>query len=125
MTFFVWQDGVELGDVELPPWAAGSPDEFVRVHREVSISQLYLVFLTYNVYMDDATGVLCKCGFDPNPYGIALQKGYSNSHLIRSNPAGPSPACPGLPPLAMSLTGHTVRRSPEVLRTFVVSMSMR
>jgi hypothetical protein len=34
------QDGVELGDVELPPWAAGSPDEFVRVHREVSISQL-------------------------------------------------------------------------------------
>lgn len=28
------QDGVELGDVELPPWAGGSPDAFVRLQRE-------------------------------------------------------------------------------------------
>ncbi len=28
------QDGRPLGDVELPPWAAGSPDEFVRLQRE-------------------------------------------------------------------------------------------
>ncbi|GAB4815481.1 hypothetical protein N2152v2_002527 [Parachlorella kessleri] len=28
------QDGVRLGDVVLPPWANGSPDEFVRVMRE-------------------------------------------------------------------------------------------
>ena len=26
------QDGTPLGDVELPPWARGSPEEFVRVH---------------------------------------------------------------------------------------------
>ena len=28
------QDGSALGDVELPPWAKGSPDEFVRLQRE-------------------------------------------------------------------------------------------
>jgi Beige/BEACH domain len=28
------QDGAELGDVELPPWARGSPDAFVRLQRE-------------------------------------------------------------------------------------------
>lgn len=28
------QDGTALGDVELPPWAKGSPDEFVRLQRE-------------------------------------------------------------------------------------------
>lgn len=27
------QDGVPLDDVQLPPWAMGSPDEFIRVHR--------------------------------------------------------------------------------------------
>ena len=28
------QDGVDVGDVVLPPWAGGSPDECVRLHRE-------------------------------------------------------------------------------------------
>ena len=28
------QDGRELNDVSLPPWANGSPDEFVRIQRE-------------------------------------------------------------------------------------------
>jgi hypothetical protein len=28
------QDGHELGDVELPPWANGCAHEFVRLHRE-------------------------------------------------------------------------------------------
>ncbi|EIE23680.1 beach-domain-containing protein [Coccomyxa subellipsoidea C-169] len=28
------QDGRDLDDVELPPWARGSPDEFVRLQRE-------------------------------------------------------------------------------------------
>lgn len=28
------QDGTALSDVELPPWAKGSPDEFVRLQRE-------------------------------------------------------------------------------------------
>lgn len=28
------QDGNALGDVKLPPWANGSPDEFVRMQRE-------------------------------------------------------------------------------------------
>ncbi|KAK9905588.1 hypothetical protein WJX75_002584 [Coccomyxa subellipsoidea] len=28
------QDGRDLDDVELPPWAKGSPDEFVRLQRE-------------------------------------------------------------------------------------------
>ena len=28
------QTGVALGDVVLPPWAHGSPDEFVRLQRE-------------------------------------------------------------------------------------------
>lgn len=33
-THFLHQDGVALGDVELPPWAHGSPDAFVRLQRE-------------------------------------------------------------------------------------------
>ncbi|XP_041645058.1 WD repeat- and FYVE domain-containing protein 4 isoform X2 [Cheilinus undulatus] len=28
------EDGTTLGDVELPPWAKGDPQEFIRVHRE-------------------------------------------------------------------------------------------
>jgi hypothetical protein len=31
--FGVKQSGVPLGDVVLPPWAKGSADEFVRLHR--------------------------------------------------------------------------------------------
>lgn len=30
------EDGTALGDVELPPWAKGDPQEFIRVQREVS-----------------------------------------------------------------------------------------
>lgn len=29
-------DGTTLGDVELPPWAKGDPQEFIRIQREVS-----------------------------------------------------------------------------------------
>ena len=29
------QSGQKLGDVVLPPWAKGSPVEFIRLHREV------------------------------------------------------------------------------------------
>ena len=29
------QSGEALGDVVLPPWAKGSPNEFIRLHREV------------------------------------------------------------------------------------------
>ncbi|XP_017268395.1 WD repeat- and FYVE domain-containing protein 4 isoform X2 [Kryptolebias marmoratus] len=29
------EDGTALGDVELPPWAKGDPQEFIRIHREV------------------------------------------------------------------------------------------
>lgn len=32
------QDGTFLDDVVLPPWAKGDPQEFIRVHREVSFS---------------------------------------------------------------------------------------
>ncbi|KAM9364693.1 WD repeat- and FYVE domain-containing protein 4 isoform 2-T2 [Pholidichthys leucotaenia] len=28
------EDGTSLGDVELPPWAKGDPQEFIRIHRE-------------------------------------------------------------------------------------------
>ncbi|XP_078016803.1 WD repeat- and FYVE domain-containing protein 4 isoform X2 [Epinephelus lanceolatus] len=28
------EDGTALGDVELPPWAKGDPQEFIRIHRE-------------------------------------------------------------------------------------------
>ena len=34
----VKQSGVALGDVILPPWAKGDPREFVRAHREVSLT---------------------------------------------------------------------------------------
>ncbi len=34
MTVALLQDGTALGNVELPPWAQGSPDEFVRLQRE-------------------------------------------------------------------------------------------
>ncbi|KAH9101297.1 hypothetical protein LEN26_015757 [Aphanomyces euteiches] len=27
------QDGQKVGDVELPPWANGDPDQFIRIHR--------------------------------------------------------------------------------------------
>lgn len=30
------EDGTPLGDVELPPWAKGDPQELIRIHREVS-----------------------------------------------------------------------------------------
>lgn len=30
------EDNTALGDVELPPWAKGDPQEFIRIHREVS-----------------------------------------------------------------------------------------
>lgn len=30
------EDGTALGDVVLPPWAKGDPQEFIRIHREVS-----------------------------------------------------------------------------------------
>eukprot|EP00951_Prasinocladus_malaysianus_P022641 scaffold190350_cov25-Prasinocladus_malaysianus.AAC.1 len=33
------QDGTVLGDVALPPWADGSPDEFVRIMREALESE--------------------------------------------------------------------------------------
>ena len=34
---FTWheQSGRKLGAVELPPWANGSPAEFIRIHRQV------------------------------------------------------------------------------------------
>ncbi|KDD72785.1 Beige/BEACH domain-containing protein, partial [Helicosporidium sp. ATCC 50920] len=35
----VRQDGAALGDVELPPWANGSPEEFVRLHRRALESE--------------------------------------------------------------------------------------
>ena len=34
----VKQSGIALGDVILPPWAKGDPREFVRAHREVSLT---------------------------------------------------------------------------------------
>lgn len=33
------ENGTTLGDVELPPWAKGDPQEFIRIHREVSDPQ--------------------------------------------------------------------------------------
>ncbi|XP_041734876.1 WD repeat- and FYVE domain-containing protein 4 [Coregonus clupeaformis] len=33
------QDGTTLGDVVLPPWAKGDPQEFIRVHREALESE--------------------------------------------------------------------------------------
>ncbi|XP_061083702.1 WD repeat- and FYVE domain-containing protein 4 isoform X3 [Conger conger] len=33
------QDGTPLGDVILPPWAKGDPQEFIRVHREALESE--------------------------------------------------------------------------------------
>ncbi|KAF0774336.1 hypothetical protein AaE_001964, partial [Aphanomyces astaci] len=27
------QDGIKVGDVELPPWAQNDPDQFIRLHR--------------------------------------------------------------------------------------------
>ncbi|XP_051946182.1 WD repeat- and FYVE domain-containing protein 4-like isoform X2 [Xyrauchen texanus] len=32
--FGCMQDGTPLGDVVLPPWAKGDPQEFIRIHRE-------------------------------------------------------------------------------------------
>jgi Beige/BEACH domain len=37
------QAGGSVGDVVLPPWAKGSPDEFIRIHRCVlrDLSQIF------------------------------------------------------------------------------------
>ncbi|PKA52227.1 hypothetical protein AXF42_Ash010123 [Apostasia shenzhenica] len=37
--FGVKQDGEEIGDVALPPWAKGSPEEFIYQHREALESE--------------------------------------------------------------------------------------
>ena len=34
------QDGTQLGDVVLPPWAQGSPEQFIRLHRAALESDL-------------------------------------------------------------------------------------
>ncbi|XP_062375001.1 WD repeat- and FYVE domain-containing protein 4 isoform X2 [Sardina pilchardus] len=34
LQFGCMQDGTSLGDVVLPPWAKGDPQEFIRIHRE-------------------------------------------------------------------------------------------
>lgn len=36
------QNGEELGDIKLPPWAKGDAIEFIRLHREVNVQQLLL-----------------------------------------------------------------------------------
>lgn len=42
--FGALEDGTKLGDVVLPPWAT-SPEEFVRIHRQVrsTLSLLHLL----------------------------------------------------------------------------------
>ena len=35
----VKQNLERLDDIVMPPWAKGDPHEFIRLHREVSISQ--------------------------------------------------------------------------------------
>lgn len=35
------EDGAEVGDVEMPPWAK-NPDDFVRINRMVSLHVNYL-----------------------------------------------------------------------------------
>ncbi|KAG5266359.1 hypothetical protein AALO_G00230130 [Alosa alosa] len=39
LKFGCMQDGTSLGDVVLPPWAKGDPQEFIRIHREALESE--------------------------------------------------------------------------------------
>lgn len=44
----VQEDGILVGDVELPPWA-NSPEEFIRINRMVSLEEIFVNILTYRV----------------------------------------------------------------------------
>ena len=57
------QNGEELGDIKLPPWAKGDAIEFIRLHREVKIIfkfffiQIFIffysiMFLKWNNYVE-------------------------------------------------------------------------
>lgn len=44
------QNGVEVNNVVLPPWAKSDPREFIRVHREVSIYKLTCLCLSTYIH---------------------------------------------------------------------------
>ena len=39
--------GIRVAGVELPPWASGSPREFIRLHR----FELYLFITSQNIFL--------------------------------------------------------------------------
>lgn len=54
------EDGTALGDVQLPPWAKGDPQEFIRIHREVSEPGPHQTSLLQLASLD-----ICIQGFSP------------------------------------------------------------
>ena len=56
------QDGVELGDVVLPPWAGGSPEECVRLHRQALEGEVltFLALLELHGWQDSWPGMLAS-----------------------------------------------------------------
>ncbi|EWM27782.1 BEACH domain protein [Nannochloropsis gaditana] len=59
------QSGDEVGDVELPPWAHGSVDDFVRMHREALESEFVSAHLHH--WIDLVFGYKQRPPFLPSP----------------------------------------------------------
>ncbi|XP_069395233.1 WD repeat- and FYVE domain-containing protein 4 isoform X2 [Paralichthys olivaceus] len=87
------EDGTALGDVELPPWAKGDPQEFIRVHREalesdyVSSHLHQWIDLIFGFRQQGPAAVESVNMFHPYFY---IQRGRHNSKdpLIRSTILG-------------------------------------
>lgn len=87
------EDGTPLGDVELPPWANGDPQEFIRVHREALesdyvSSQLHLwVDLIFGYRQQGAAAVESVNLFHPYFYARRGQQ-EAKDPLIKSTILG-------------------------------------
>ncbi|XP_071336839.1 WD repeat- and FYVE domain-containing protein 4 isoform X2 [Trachinotus anak] len=87
------EDGTALGDVELPPWAKGDPQEFIRIHREALesdyvSSHLHLwIDLIFGYRQQGPAAVESVNTFHPYFYA---QRGWQNTKdpLIRSTILG-------------------------------------
>ncbi|KAM3606165.1 uncharacterized protein V6R79_011883 [Siganus canaliculatus] len=87
------EDGTTLGDVELPPWAKGDPQEFIRIHREALESDyvsahLHLwIDLIFGYRQQGAAAVESMNTFHPYFYA---QRGRKNSQdpIVKSTILG-------------------------------------
>ncbi|XP_042565532.1 WD repeat- and FYVE domain-containing protein 4 isoform X2 [Clupea harengus] len=94
LQFGCMQDGTSLGDVVLPPWAKGDPQEFIRIHREALESEyvsahLHLwVDLIFGVRQQGPAAVEAINSFHPYFYPHSLDPQLLQDPLQRSTILG-------------------------------------